>query len=173
MPPPHTLLIPTSSNIPLKSEDFLEEEVEKISDAIHKNTTTCHSRSLWICCTKNTAILSTSRLTTTWGSCATKKKIVVFSINIGGLAPAFLQETLLLKHHPTYQDQASVHQGEGSWASYPSAAVHHRGSVLGAQRTRLPNLEEEFEEGGRRLRHTKIGPCGVMKMEDLPGLPRL
>lgn len=42
------------------------------------------------------------------------KKMVVFSTNIRGLAPAFLQETLLLKHLHTYQDQASVHQGEGS-----------------------------------------------------------
>lgn len=45
--------------------------------------------------------------------------------------------------------------------------------MLWAQRTRLPDLEEEFEEGGRRFRHTKVRPCGVVKMEDLPGLPRL
>lgn len=51
--------------------------------------------------------------------------------------------------------------------------MHHRGPVLWAQRTRLPDLEQEFEEGGRRFRHTKVRPCGVVKMEDLPGLPHL
>lgn len=81
--------------------------------------------------------------------------------------------TMWMFHHHTYQDEAGVHQGEGSWASYPSAAVHHGGPVLWPQWTGLPYIEEEFQEGGRRFRHTKVRPCGVVKMEDLPGLPRL
>lgn len=51
--------------------------------------------------------------------------------------------------------------------------MHHRGAVVWAQRSGLPDLEEEFKEGGGRFWDTKVWPCGVVKMEDLPGFPRL
>lgn len=174
------MLSPTSSSILLKSEDFLEEEELKISYAIHKtqHATAAPSGSVALKITPCSQLPVLLQL-----ECLVQQKMCCFQDKYQTLAPASLQEeifsfmvTIYLlhhHHHHTYQDQASVHQGEGSWASDPSAAVHHRGPVLWVQRTRLPDLEEEFEEGGRRFRHTKVGPCGVVKMEDLPGLPCL
>lgn len=45
--------------------------------------------------------------------------------------------------------------------------------MLRAQRAGLPNLEEEVEEGGRRFWDTEVRPRGVVKVVDIPRLPRL
>lgn len=45
--------------------------------------------------------------------------------------------------------------------------------MVGAQRPGLAHLQQEFEEGRRRLGHTEVGPRCVVKVVDLPLLPSL
>ncbi len=117
--------------------------------------------------------ISSYFLATTWISWV-MFQLFVLSLNISQHFPLTLAAFDDIPPRPcSHQDQAGVYQGEGPWASNPSTAVHHRGPVLRAQWARLPNLEEEVEEGGGRFWDTKVRPRGVVIMVDLPWLPRL
>lgn len=77
------------------------------------------------------------------------------------------------KQFSTDQEKAGVHQAEGARASDAGAAVHHHRPLVGAQTARLPNLEQEVEEGGGRLRDPEVGPGGVVEVEHFTGLSGL
>lgn len=70
----------------------------------------------------------------------------------------------------SYQQEAGVGQAEGARPADASAAVHHYGAVLWAERPRLADFEKEVQEGGWRFGDAKVRPRGVVEMQDLPGL---
>lgn len=64
----------------------------------------------------------------------------------------------------TNQQEAGVHETKCPRASDAGAAVHHHWSLVRIQTARLSHLEQEVQEGGRRLWDPKVRPGGVVKM---------
>lgn len=68
----------------------------------------------------------------------------------------------------SHQKKAGVYKAERSRAANTSAAVDHNRAVLWTQTARLTHFEQEVEKRCRRLWHTKIRPCGVVELKNLP-----
>lgn len=72
----------------------------------------------------------------------------------------------------SYQNQASVHEAEGSRPPDAGRAVHDRGADVRLQAAAVPHGLQELQEGVGAGRDPEVGPGGVVKVLDLPAVAR-
>ena len=70
----------------------------------------------------------------------------------------------------TYLFEEGIHNAECSRSPNAGTAVHHRRPLVLVQDATLSNRVEELQEDLGVARHAKIGPLGVVEVQDLPGV---